>query len=263
MGGGCSGRWVQWAVGVVADGCSGRWVQWPMGAVADGCSGRWVQWPMGAVADGCSGRWVRWVLAGFMVWPMGATAVVPVVGAMGGDGCGGSDGGDMVLMPLMLDDGERTRQQTPLSPIRPVASAICTLEAATPSTHLLHTVSLQRSCEGCSERVCGIHSAQRSTVKRFSLMTKRPSSPPSSPTPLSPPSPLIANPEHVCNAAFMGLRGAAEGVREWAISNNYFCEVAAADGKQLNFSGHLSKEECVWLQHEVSSFLLSLPAESV
>ncbi|CAI6004519.1 unnamed protein product [Closterium sp. NIES-64] len=46
-------------------------------------------------------------------------------------------------------------------------------------------------------------------------------------------------------------------------STTYFCRVAAADGKQLDFGGHLSLEENVWLQHEVSSYLLSLAAESV
>ncbi|CAI5996283.1 unnamed protein product [Closterium sp. NIES-65] len=188
---------------------------------------RWVQWPMGAVADGCSGRRVRWVLAGFMVWPMGATAVVPVVGAMGGDGCGGSDGGDMVLMPLMLDDGERTRQQTPLSPIRPVGSAICTLLAfvCVCSAFVVRTM-----------RIDGSQLLHTWQLFGWTINTAIPTA-------------SIVRVD-LCKM-------------EWAISNKYFCEVAAADGKQLDFSGHLSKEECVWLQHEVSSFLLSLPAESV
>ncbi|CAI5534375.1 unnamed protein product [Closterium sp. Naga37s-1] len=50
---------------------------------------------------------------------------------------------------------------------------------------------------------------------------------------------------------------------ERRFSTTYFCRVTAADGKQLDFGGHLSKEECVWLQLEVSSFLLGLAAESV
>ncbi|CAI5457583.1 unnamed protein product [Closterium sp. Yama58-4] len=50
---------------------------------------------------------------------------------------------------------------------------------------------------------------------------------------------------------------------ERRFSTTYFCRVTAADGKQLDFGGHLSKEENVWLQHEVSSYLLSLAAESV
>ncbi|CAI5469116.1 unnamed protein product [Closterium sp. Yama58-4] len=49
---------------------------------------------------------------------------------------------------------------------------------------------------------------------------------------------------------------------EWPFCSRCFCRVAAADGKKIDFGGSLSREENVWLQLEVPSFLLSLAAGS-
>ncbi|CAI5536211.1 unnamed protein product [Closterium sp. Naga37s-1] len=240
-------------------------------------------WAVGAVGGGCGGRWVQWVLAGFMVLPMGAMDVAPVVGAMGGDGCGGSDGGDM-------------GQQQPLPPIVPVASALCTLAVrsgvcihdpsvplvsiripplahiplsflptppASPSAPPLLTLHPRR--HGSPERcLCDAHDANQRLTAAAHVAAVRLDHP-------------HRHPHHIHRSSLPLQNG-------WTINTTiptasivrvslskmvrlfnmtYFCRVAAADGKQLDFGENLSREENVWLQHEVSSFLLSLAAESV
>ncbi|CAI5457584.1 unnamed protein product [Closterium sp. Yama58-4] len=112
-----------------------------------------------------------------------------------------------LLMPLILDDGEGTGEQTPFPLIMPVASAICTLLAfvCVCSAFVVRTMRIDGSQLLHTWQLFGwtINTAiPTASIVRIDL----------------------------CKM-------------EWAISNKYFCEVAAADGEQLDFSGHLSKED--------------------
>ncbi|CAI7849915.1 unnamed protein product [Closterium sp. NIES-53] len=132
-----------------------------------------------------------------------------------------------LLLPLMLDDAAPTGEQTPLPPFTPVVSALCALMA------------VLSVCAAFMVRTMRIDGSQLLHTWQLFDWTIDTTIPTASIVRVS-----------LCKM-------------ERRFTTTYFCRVTAADGKQLDFGGHLSHEENVWLQHEVSSYLLSLAAESV
>ncbi|GJP48694.1 hypothetical protein CLOM_g7977 [Closterium sp. NIES-68] len=131
-----------------------------------------------------------------------------------------------LLLPLMVPDGA-TQEGDPMPPFMPVVSALCSLMAALSvcSAFMVRTIRI----DGCQL----LHTWQ---LFGWSADTTIPTA-------------------SIIRVSLCKM--------ERRFSTMYFCRVSAADGKQLEFGGHLSRADNTWMQQEVSSFLLGLGADSI
>ncbi|GJP56050.1 hypothetical protein CLOM_g15117 [Closterium sp. NIES-68] len=132
----------------------------------------------------------------------------------------------LALLPLMVPD-RATQEGGRMPPLMPVASALCLLMAAL------------RVCSAFVVRTIRIDSCQLLHTWQLFGWSADTTIPTASIIRVS-----------LCKM-------------ERRFSTMYFCRVSAADGKQLEFGGHLLRADNTWMQQEVSSFLLGLGADSI